>query len=118
MESRLQDHERIRGGLYFVQNIPRDENWKVLKDVLKSYNPSLAYEGNQVEEQTGKSPKTPKKVIKELAKQPNGSFIAAPSEEEPSPRSKRKAKKSGGNLDVPTEAQVFINLNLPSVCFN
>jgi len=28
MESRLGDHERIRGGLYFIQSIPRDENWK------------------------------------------------------------------------------------------
>ena len=33
----LQDHERIRGGLYFLESIPRDENWKVLKDALKEY---------------------------------------------------------------------------------
>ena len=39
METRLQDHERIRGGLFFVQSIPRDENWKVLKDILKNYEP-------------------------------------------------------------------------------
>lgn len=81
MESRLQDHERIRGGLYFIESIPRymkvfyapnqnrcqtfrhgklfcdrairqskthsftrDENWKVYKDALKEYNPTLAYE--------------------------------------------------------------------------
>ena len=23
LESRLQDHERLRGGLYYIQNIPR-----------------------------------------------------------------------------------------------
>ena len=39
IESRLQDHERIRGGLYFIQSIPRDENWKVLKSALKQYTP-------------------------------------------------------------------------------
>lgn len=33
LESRLQDHERLRGGLYYIQNIPRDENWKVTKDL-------------------------------------------------------------------------------------
>lgn len=32
LESRLQDHERLRGGLYYIKNIPRDENWKVTKD--------------------------------------------------------------------------------------
>ena len=32
-----QDHERIRGGLFFLESIPRDENWKVLKDALKEY---------------------------------------------------------------------------------
>ena len=39
IESRLQDHERIRGGLYFIQSIPRDENWKVRRDVLVNYEP-------------------------------------------------------------------------------
>ena len=39
MESRLQDHERIRGGLYFIQAIPRDENWKVRRDLLVDYKP-------------------------------------------------------------------------------
>ncbi len=39
MESRLKDEERIRGGLYFVQTIPRDENGKILKPLLKSYQP-------------------------------------------------------------------------------
>ena len=49
MESRLQDHERIRGGLYFIQSIPRDENWKVLKDVLQAYQPMAAEEvGNEI----------------------------------------------------------------------
>ena len=42
MESRLQDHERIRGGLYFIQNIPRDENWKVRRDILAEYEPKKA----------------------------------------------------------------------------
>ena len=44
MESRLQDHERIRGGLYFVQEIPRDENWKVRRDVLVEYQPKTVDE--------------------------------------------------------------------------
>lgn len=44
MESRLQDHERIRGGLFFIENIPRDENGKILKNVLQGYKPQLAYE--------------------------------------------------------------------------
>ena len=39
IESRLQDHERIRGGLYFIQSIPRDENWKVCRDILVNYEP-------------------------------------------------------------------------------
>ena len=38
----LQDHERIRGGLYFIQNIPRDENWKVRRDVLAVFEPKKA----------------------------------------------------------------------------
>ena len=38
----LQDHERIRGGLYFIQNIPRDENWKVRRDVLAEFEPKKA----------------------------------------------------------------------------
>ena len=44
MESRLQDHERIRGGLYFIQEIPRDENWKVRRDVLVEYQPKTTEE--------------------------------------------------------------------------
>jgi hypothetical protein len=39
-----QDHERIRGGLYFIKNIPRDENWKVRRDVLSTYEPKSAEE--------------------------------------------------------------------------
>jgi hypothetical protein len=38
----LQDHERIRGGLYFIQAIPRDENWKVRRDVLAVFEPKKA----------------------------------------------------------------------------
>ena len=44
MESRLQDHERIRGGLYFIQAIPRDENWKVRRDILVEYQPRTTEE--------------------------------------------------------------------------
>ena len=44
MESRLQDHERIRGGLYFIQEIPRDENWKVRRDALVEYEPKTMQE--------------------------------------------------------------------------
>ena len=44
MESRLEDHERIRGGLYFVQDIPRDENWKVRRDILVAYQPKTTEE--------------------------------------------------------------------------
>ena len=44
-----QDHERIRGGLYFLESIPRDENWKVLKDALKEYK-SIKEEKEEEEE--------------------------------------------------------------------
>eukprot|EP00094_Tigriopus_californicus_P002372 TCALIF_02290-PA protein Name:"Similar to 4cl2 Probable 4-coumarate--CoA ligase 2 (Dictyostelium discoideum)" AED:0.08 eAED:0.08 QI:10/0.81/0.83/0.91/0.90/0.83/12/272/929 len=122
IESRLQDHERIRGGLYFIQNIPRDENWKVMKDVLKNYEPLSMEELNKqtesewnipaddqsvtpskVSSSLGKSPKTAKKVVKQLEKQPNGSFMASPEEECPSPRTKRSAKKI--SLEVPNDPQ-------------
>ena len=46
-----QDHERIRGGLYFVESIPRDENWKVLKGALKEYKPRKGEEEQQQEEE-------------------------------------------------------------------
>merc|ERR1719228_982136 len=39
LESRLQDHERLRGGLHYVQCIPRDENWKVVRSVLQKFVP-------------------------------------------------------------------------------
>ena len=45
-----QDHERIRGGLYFLESIPRDENWKVLKDALKEYK-SIKEEKEEEEEE-------------------------------------------------------------------
>lgn len=44
LESRLQDHERLRGGLYYIQHIPRDENWKVVKSVLQAVTPPSKYE--------------------------------------------------------------------------
>ena len=44
LESRLQDHERLRGGLYYIQHIPRDENWKVVKSVLQAIIPPAKYE--------------------------------------------------------------------------
>eukprot|EP00095_Tigriopus_kingsejongensis_P001553 maker-scaffold137_size321222-snap-gene-0.10 protein:Tk01553 transcript:maker-scaffold137_size321222-snap-gene-0.10-mRNA-1 annotation:"4-coumarate-- ligase-like" len=122
MESRLQDHERIRGGLYFIQNIPRDENWKVLRDVLQNYEPlsteeiskqtepewklapnDTAVTPSKVSLSLGKSPKTNKKVIKLLEKQPNGSFVASAEEECPSPRTKRSAKKA--SLEIASDAQ-------------
>ena len=39
LESRLQDHERLRGGLFYIKSIPRDENWKVMKSVLQNFVP-------------------------------------------------------------------------------
>jgi len=39
LESRLQDHERLRGGLFFIQHIPRDENWKVVRSILQTFAP-------------------------------------------------------------------------------
>jgi len=39
LESRLQDHERLRGGLYYIPQIPRDENWKVAKLLLQQFEP-------------------------------------------------------------------------------
>ena len=39
LESRLQDHERLRGGLHYIQHIPRDENWKVVRHVLQKFVP-------------------------------------------------------------------------------
>ena len=49
MESRLEDHERIRGGLYFVQDIPRDENWKVRRDILVAYQPKTTEEVSHID---------------------------------------------------------------------
>ena len=70
MESRLQDHERIRGGLFFIQNIPRDENWKVRRDILAAYDPNKTIHNNSNNE-TGESDK----VVQELNRQPNGTFV-------------------------------------------
>ena len=44
LESRLQDHERLRGGLLYLQQIPRDENWKVVKSVLQAIKPPSKFE--------------------------------------------------------------------------
>jgi len=107
MESRLQDHERIRGGLFFIQAIPRDENWKVRRDVLVDFKPRTTEEINQddaaredqsaeaemqreVALELAKSPKLAKKAVQELDKQPNGSFMAVgPQLQAPSPRTVR-----------------------------
>ena len=43
----MQDHERLRGGLYYIQNIPRDENWKVLKSVLQKFVPPVKVTTNR-----------------------------------------------------------------------
>ena len=72
MESRLQDHERIRGGLFFIQNIPRDENWKVRKDILSAYDPNKTFNNNSTNNETGESTD---KVVQELNRQPNGTFV-------------------------------------------
>ena len=72
MESRLQDHERIRGGLYFIQNIPRDENWKVRRDILAAYDPNKSFNDRITNNETGESVD---KVVQELNRQPNGSFV-------------------------------------------
>ena len=71
MESRLQDHERIRGGLFFIQNIPRDENWKVRRDILAAYDPNKTIHNNSNTNETGESDK----VVQELNRQPNGTFV-------------------------------------------
>jgi len=47
LESRLQDHERLRGGLHQVQCIPRDENWKVARDLLASFEPPASQGGGK-----------------------------------------------------------------------
>ena len=99
MESRLQDHERIRGGLYFIQAIPRDENWKVRRDILQSYEPKKAEDctlnvSASLAQQVAESPKLNKKMVQELERQPNGAFVAAPEVtiQASSPRTKRVAK--------------------------
>ena len=131
MESRLQDHERIRGGLYFIKDIPRDENWKVRRDILAAYQPRTAdqcelgesagpppeqaqlAEAQPAEAQTepkkpdealskervpsssaGTAKVTPKietkKVVQELERQADGSYVTPPYEAETSsPRTKR-----------------------------
>ena len=45
LESRLEDHERLRGGLHYIQHIPRDENWKVVKEVLQKFVPPPKMDG-------------------------------------------------------------------------
>lgn len=46
LESRLQDHERLRGGLHYIQHIPRDENWKVVRPLLQQFIPPPRIEGD------------------------------------------------------------------------
>ena len=100
MESRLQDHERIRGGLYFIQAIPRDENWKIRRDILQSYEPKKPEDctlnvSASLAQQVAESPKLGKKLVQELERLPNGAFVAAPTVtvQASSPRTKRVAKK-------------------------
>jgi len=144
MESRLQDHERIRGGLYFIQAIPRDENWKVRRDLLVDYKPITTEELNQefLDEESsatganaagqpvasvkdansttiereqqqmalevGNSPKLAKRgAVKELEKQPNGSFLASEAtlQETLSPKPARSTRTSkGGATDSAMQA--------------
>jgi len=123
MESRLEDHERIRGGLFFLESIPRDENWKVLKEALKEYKsikeereeetPSLEV-GREAKDllaaSVGKSPKLAPKV-KELIKQPNGAYVAGVEEDsEPSPRTGRRKAKNSLELPAPMETQDIFGL--------
>ncbi|XP_040580808.1 probable 4-coumarate--CoA ligase 1 isoform X2 [Lepeophtheirus salmonis] len=126
MESRLQDHERIRGGLYFVQNIPRDENWKVLRSVLAEYKPhegvtSLATDNveTNLAAAVAVSPKINKKMVLELEKQPNGSFLAPTLNEELAEacgvsRVKRNAstreKDRRSSMDRIREGEVSVNV--------
>lgn len=105
MESRLQDHERIRGGLYFIQAIPRDENWKVRRDILQTYEPKKPEEctlnvSASLAQQVADSPKLCKKMVQELERQPNGTFVATPlvTVQASSPRTKRVAHKAIGKV--------------------
>jgi len=122
MESRLQDHERIRGGLYFIQSIPRDENWKVRKDLLQAYEPKKTEDctlnvsaclptldpqktpslAQNLSQQVPESPKLARKLagpsgeVTQLEKQANGAYVAGPDiqiEAASSPRTKRAVKK-------------------------
>lgn len=106
MESRLQDHERIRGGLYFIQSIPRDENWKVRRDILLAFEPKKPEDCTlnvsaalpSLMDQVCESPKLTKKMqVQELTKLPNGAFVASPQAglDKTSPRAERKALKKG-----------------------
>ena len=112
MESRLQDHERIRGGLFFIQSIPRDENWKVRRDILQAYEPKQPEDctlnvsaslpdiktpaSSLSTPEVSSSPKLNRKVteVTPLEKQANGAYVAAPEihvEASASPRTKRAA---------------------------
>lgn len=83
--------------LLFQVNKQTESEWNIPADD-QSVTPS------KVSSSLGKSPKTAKKVVKQLEKQPNGSFMASPEEECPSPRTKRSAKKI--SLEVPNDPQV------------
>lgn len=52
LESRLQDHERLRGGLLYIQQIPRDKNWKVVKSVLQAIKPPAKYKDSSEKVET------------------------------------------------------------------
>ena len=52
LESRLQDHERLRGGLLYIQQIPQYENWKVVKSVLQAIKPPAKYEDSSEKVET------------------------------------------------------------------
>ena len=88
IESRLQDHERIRGGLYFIQSIPRDENWKVRRDVLVNYEPKKPTDENAAKSfnEDGQ--------VQELDRHPDGTFVVLPDTnlQSSSPRAKRASK--------------------------
>ena len=52
LESRLQDHERLRGGLLYIQQIPQYENWKVVKSVLQAIKPPAKYKDSSEKVET------------------------------------------------------------------
>merc|ERR1712110_639541 len=129
LESRLQDHERLRGGLFYIQNIPRDENWKVLKSVLQKFVPPLKGEMEAVVESTDNlqvkendkteahSPRTQRAI--ELASQlvvpapPDGQFQHKEAEEIFGMKSRSRRGSKEDILDSNTESGAKVTQGEP-----